>query len=235
MNDRAIDLALNMPTVLPGIGIGSGRAAVAWPNDLGKAMADHALAGNHLFAYPEQLLYLDEAIRHERPPKKMARVWSVNGDRASIYSAALLLADGIAGGGWEMVVSDNRAEQLCAARSATFPLTACRHVPIHLVAKYCRIARCHDGGLVSLQRRICDHIYFTHTVLGELLPMFGNFDAILLGPTVLADEMRNVHLPALVRMLRVGGCLLLPGGNEQVLQMPASLDRLGTNIYQRFE
>lgn len=253
MNDRAIDLSssLSLPfsmfaptapladevyrqAALPVVVTQGGRNALAGRHDEQSPSASLAVEDS-LFARPEQMLYLEEAIRHDRPGQSPARVWSINGERAAIYSAALLLAEAIGHGGWELIASDNRAEQLQAIRSSTFHLSACRHAPIHLLAKYCRISRLFDGGLVSLQRRLCDHIYVVHTVLGELLPMFGRFDAILLGPTALPRSQLNLRLPALAGMLRLGGCLLWQGQDEDGLVLPASLDRIGKHIYQRFE
>lgn len=241
MNDRAAALALPFPTIptvptafsLPGIADAL-LEPDCWPDQEATVVED-CLSTELLFAHPEQLLFLGEAVAHQRPADSRARVWSINCNSAEIYSAALILSDRSGSGGWELIASDSRAEQLLPARCGRFSLNACRHVPIHLLARYARIARLFDGGLVSIQQRVREHIYFTHTVLGELLPLFGTFDSILLGHTAFAAAEQEARLTALSGMLRVGGYLLLQDVDSRRITLPPMLDRIAANVYQRFE
>jgi chemotaxis methyl-accepting protein methylase len=237
MNNRAAERALSFPSAFPLPGIADVLTEPLWwhEQEEAEAIVEDCLSTEVLFAHPEQLLFLAEGAAHQRPTDSRARVWSINCNSAEIYSAALVLADRSGIGGWELIASDSRAEQLQPARCGRFSLHACRHVPIHLLARYARIANLFDGGLVSIQQRVREHIYFTHTVLGELLPLFGTFDSILLGPSAFADEELEPRLAALSGMLRVGGYLLLQDLDTQGVLLPPTLDRIGGNVYQRFE
>lgn len=235
MNDRAAELALWLPNAFPLPGVADTLLEPDWWHEREATVVEDCLSTDLLFAHPEQLLFLGEAVAHQRPADSRARVWSINCNSAEIYSAALVLADRSGSEGWELIASDSRAEQLQPARCGRFALHASRHVPIHLLARYARISRIFDGGLVSIQQRVREHIYFTHTVLGELMPLFGTFDTILVGNTAFTAVELQPRLTALSGMLRVGGYLLLQGVDTRQIALPPMLDHIAANVYQRFE
>ena len=162
----------------------------------------------YFFREPKHFDFLRDRALKERRPGATYRVWSAacsSGEEP--WSIAMLLADHLADGTWEIVASDLSTRVLERARSAHYAMERAEHIPRALLHKYClRGVGAQDGTfriIPELRRRVT----FRQVNLIEPLPDVGQFDVIFLRNVLIYFDAATKE-----RVVRQLCAALRPGG-----------------------
>lgn len=109
------------------------------------------------------------------------RVWSAassSGEEA--YSIAMVLADCMGDGQWDVIGSDISTRVLARARTGHYPLERTAHIPAPYLRRFCLKGTGTEQGTLLVERGLRSRVQFLQVNLNAPLPKLGTFDAIFL-------------------------------------------------------
>ena len=174
------------------------------------------------------------AVEHGRGPRPM-RVWSAassSGEEA--YSIAMVLADVLGDGPWEVLGTDISTRMLHKARSGHFPMERARHVPAAYLKRFCLRGFAEQEGTLLVERRLRQRVRFVHANLNEALPPIGQFDVVFLRNVMIyfnADTKRRL-VSRLLAHLRPGGHLFI-GHSASLNDISDAVRAVAPAIYRK--
>jgi chemotaxis protein methyltransferase CheR len=163
------------------------------------------------------------------------RVWcaaSSTGEEA--YSIAMVLADCLEGGSWEVVGSDVSQRVLKRARAGHYTAAQARNVPRPYLHRFCLKGVGAQNDTVLIDRALRGRVRFIWVNLNEPLPQLGTFDLIFLRNVMIYfnnDTKREVIARAL-SLLKLGGYLLI-GHSETLGDLTTGVKRVAPSIYRK--
>jgi len=187
------------------------------------------------FREPKHFDLLREVAITARNPTQPLRVWcaaSSTGEEA--YSIAMVLADCLEGGSWEVVSSDVSQRVLAHARAGHYTAARARNVPRSYLHRFCLKGVGAQDGTVLIDRALRARVRFIQINLNEPLPQLGTFDVIFLRNVMIYfnnDTKREVVARALA-LLRTGGYLLI-GHSEALGDLTAAVKLVAPSIYRK--
>ncbi|MBI5256283.1 MAG: methyltransferase domain-containing protein [Burkholderiales bacterium] len=179
------------------------------PEELVRVVDKLTTNETYFFREPEHFDFLASLLEARPRGAGSFRVWSAassSGEEA--YSIAMVLADRLGAGGWEVVGTDLSTAMVDAARRALYPMERARHVPVAYLKRFCRKGHGEYEGQLLVARELRDRVHFTQANLMQPLPDLGSFDLIFLRNVLIYFDPASKE--AIAR--RVLG-LLKPGGH----------------------
>lgn len=164
------------------------------------------------------------------------RVWSAAcSSGEEVYTIAMVLADALGNGSWEVRGSDLSTRVLETARRGHYPLERSASIPAELLKKYCLQGRGAQSGTILMDPGLRSHVQFWHGNLLQPAPASeGMFDAIFLRNVMIYFDaptkqrvVRNL-LPA----LRPGGLLYI-GHSESLHGLVEEIESVASAIYRK--
>jgi chemotaxis protein methyltransferase CheR len=163
------------------------------------------------------------------------RIWSAacsSGEEP--YSIAMLLADLLPRGNWEVIGSDISSRVLESARVGLYDSMRARHIPAEYLRRFCLKGQGPHEGKILVEREIRDRVKFLLMNLNETLPKLGQFDVLFLRNVMIyfSTETKAGILNRLAAQLRPGGLLLI-GHCDTLHGVDHGLTIVKTSIYRK--
>ncbi|MFI6070845.1 CheR family methyltransferase [Actinoplanes sp. NPDC051343] len=192
------------------------------------------LTTNETFFFREAQHF--DYLRREVLPKsqKMFRLWSAassTGEEA--YTAAMVLADSLPSGSWEIVGTDISTRVVERARAGLYPIAAAERIPKPLLRQFCLRGREEYQGLMTVTRELRSRVQFHCLNLIGDFRQLGRFDVIMLRNVMIyfdLDTKRDL-VPRMVERLVPGGHLII-GSSESLNAIPSRLRMIEPSIYR---
>lgn len=163
------------------------------------------------------------------------RVWSAassTGEEA--YSIAMVLADVMPGGRWEVVGTDISTRVLRHAQTGHFSMERARHIPAPYLKRFCLKGQDVHEGTLLVDKSLRRHVKFCHANLDGALPSIGTFDMIFLRNVMIyfnGDTKRQI-VARVLSLLKPGGYFLI-GHSESLNDISTAVQSLAPSIYRK--
>lgn len=193
------------------------------------------LTTNETFFFREEqhFDFLRQVVLPNRRGGRTFRLWSAassTGEEA--YTAAMVLADALPSGSWEIVGTDISTRVVEGARTALYPIAAAEKIPRQLLRRFCLKGREEYEGLMTVSRELRAKVQFHCQNLQEDLGHLGRFDVIMLRNVMIyfdVDTKRSL-IGRLQGMLHEGGYLII-GSSESLNAIPSRLRMVQPSVY----
>jgi chemotaxis protein methyltransferase CheR len=199
------------------------------------------LAINHLttnetyfFREPEHFQVIKDFITSLRPLPVPFRVWSAassSGEEA--YSIAMVLADVLGGGNWEVIGSDISTRVLERAKAGVYPLERNGGIPMDYLHRFCLKGQGAQDGMMLIGKQLRERVRFTQVNLNEPIPDLGRFDLIFLRNILIYfqnDQKRKV-VEAVIPKLHPHGRLIV-GHSENLMGVSDRVKQVRPTVYR---
>jgi len=189
----------------------------------------------YFFREPHHFELLRDLALAGRGRTDAFRVWSAassTGEEA--FSIAMVLADCLGMGAWEVVGTDISARVLQAANAAHYPMERARHVPPAYLKRFCLRGTGPQEGTLLIDRLLRARVQFRHANLNEPLPELGRFDVIFLRNVMIYfnDDTKRQVVTRVAAQLRHGGHFFI-GHSESLNGINDELALLAPSVYQK--
>jgi chemotaxis protein methyltransferase CheR len=163
------------------------------------------------------------------------RVWSAassSGEEA--YSIAMVLADCLGNGPWEVMGSDISQRVLQRARTGHYPMERARHVPPDYLKRFCLRGTGEQEGTLLVDKALRQRVQFAQVNLNTTLPQLGSFDVVFLRNVMIyfnGDTKRQV-VARVLSLLRPGGHFCV-GHSESLNDVSDAVKPVAPSIYRK--
>lgn len=163
------------------------------------------------------------------------RVWSAassTGEEA--YSIAMVLADCLEGGPWDVSGSDISLRVLQRARAGHYPVERTTHIPPAYLRRFCMRGIDAQQGTLLIERSLRNRVQFMQANLNTRLPQLGTFDVIFLRNVMIyfnGDTKRQV-VARVLSLLKPGGHFFI-GHSESLNDITDAVQPLAPSIYRK--
>jgi len=199
-------------------------------------LAINVLTTNETFFFrePEHFELLKQFIASLRPLPSPFRVWSAassSGEEA--YSIAMVLADVLGGGRWEVVGSDISTRVLDRARTGLYPLERNGGIPLDYLQRFCLKGQGPQEGKMLIGKRLRQSVQFRQVNLNEAIPDLGRFDVIFLRNILIyfQDDQKRKVVEAVITKLNPHG-LLIVGHSENLMGISTRVRQIRPTVYR---
>lgn len=189
----------------------------------------------YFFREPRHFTLLRELALEARGRQRTMRVWSAassSGEEA--YSIAMVLADVLGEGAWEVLGTDISTRMLRRARNGHYPLERASQMPFDYLRRFCLKGQGSEEGTMLIERALRQRVQFQQVNLNESLPRFGMFDVIFLRNVMIYFnlETKREVVARLLAQLRHGGHFLI-GHSETLNDINDTLTVVAPSIYRK--
>nr|WP_308129617.1 CheR family methyltransferase [Actinoplanes polyasparticus] len=162
------------------------------------------------------------------------RLWSAassTGEEA--YTAAMVLADTLPAGAWQIVGTDVSTRVVESARAALYPIEAAERIPRQLLRRFWLKGREEYEGLMTVTTELRSRVQFHRRNLIEEFRQLGHFDVIMLRNVMIYFDLETKRslIPRLQERLVPGGHLII-GSSESLNAIPSQLRMVEPSIYR---
>lgn len=211
--------------------ITSGRA----PEELQAAIDLLTTNETQFFREPRHFDFLHQRASTDARPGRPYRVWSAacsTGEEP--YSIAMVLADCMGNGPWDVVASDISTRVLEKARTGHYSIERAKNIPPPYLKAYCLkgIGRQKDTFLID--RDLRNRVRFMQVNLNESLPRVGEFDVIFLRNVMIyfGMETKRLVLNRLLPLLKPRGYFIV-GHSESLNGLADGLNLVAPATYEK--
>jgi chemotaxis protein methyltransferase CheR len=195
------------------------------------------LTTNETFFFREETHFdfLREYACARPPARGMFRAWSAacsSGEEA--YSIAMVLAECLGDGPWEVVGSDISRRVLAAAAEGHYPMERSKSIPDRLLHRYCLKGIGGREGSFAIAPALRNRVQFVHVNLNSAVAGLGSFDVVFLRNVMIYFDAatRREVVARVGAFLKPGGYLLV-GHSESLHGITDVLVPAGPSIYRR--
>ena len=187
----------------------------------------------YFFREPPHFAYLAEQILPTARAGETFRVWSAassSGEEA--YSIAMVLAEHLGQGAWEIIASDLSTRVLDTARRGLYAMERASKIPPAYLRQYCLKGTGPQDGYFIIEPWLRQRVRFMQINLMQPLPRLGLFDVIFLRNVLIyfdVDTKRRV-VESLLPALRPGGHFF-SGHSESLTGLVQGLRAIKPAIY----
>lgn len=191
----------------------------------------------YFFREPKHFELLERLATEARTNRQPLRAWSAassSGEEA--YSMAMVLAQRMEPGTWEVMGSDISSRVLQRARVGHYPLERARQIPPAYLKRWCLRGMGQQEGTLLIERELRQQVRFVSINLNERLPQVGQFDVIFLRNVMIyfnAETKRQV-VARLLSALRPGGYFCI-GHSETLNDISNAVQAVAPSIYRKPE
>lgn len=198
-------------------------------------MAVDLLTTNETYFFREikHFDFLREKALQARGRGQMFRVWSAassSGEEA--YSIAMVLADCLGDGPWEVLGTDISTRVLQSAARALYPMERARHMPPAYLRRFCLKGHGEHDGSLLIERNLRQRVHFRHANLNAALPEMGQFDIIFLRNVMIyfSDDTKRQVVARVLSPLKPGGHFCI-GHSESLNDISEAVRPMAPSIY----
>ena len=191
----------------------------------------------YFFREPKHFELLGRLAAEARQHRQPLRAWSASSSSGEeAYSMAMVLADRMEPGTWEVMGSDISSRVLQRARIGHYPLERARQIPPAYLKRWCLRGMGQQEGTLLIERELRQQVRFLSINLNERLPHLGQFDVIFLRNVMIyfnAETKRQV-VARLLSALRPGGYFCI-GHSESLNDISTAVQTVAPSIYRKPE
>ena len=147
---------------------------------------------------------------------------------------AMVLADTLGQGSWEVLGTDISTRVLQRARTGHYPMARARHIPPAYLKRYCLKGTGTQEGTLLVERALRQRVNFVQANLNGALPQLGSFDVVFLRNVMIyfnADTKRQVAT-RVISLLKPGGWLCI-GHSESLNDITDAVRPVAPSIYRK--
>lgn len=187
------------------------------------------------FREPRHFDFLRQQVIAGAKPGCMYRVWSAacaTGEEP--YSIAMVLADCLGEGPWEVIASDISARALEKARLGHYALERAKHIPPNYLTGHCLKGIGRQQGTFLVDRMLRNRIQFMQINLNAPLPRIGEFNIVFLRNVMIYFGMdtKKLVVNRILPALKSGGHFIV-GHSESLNGVVDGLDLVTPSIYRK--
>lgn len=189
----------------------------------------------YFFREPKHFDILRDYAKAMRQRGQPMRVWSAassTGEEA--YSIAMVLADCLDDGQWDVMGSDISTRVLARARAGHYPLERTTHIPAAYLKRFCLKGTGDQQGTLLIDRSLRSRVQFLQVNLNVPLPQLGNFDVIFLRNVMIyfnGDTKQQV-VARVLSLLKPGGYFFI-GHSESLHGVTDQVQAVAPSIYRK--
>jgi chemotaxis protein methyltransferase CheR len=167
------------------------------------------------FREPAHFELLKDLARENHGPFRIWSAASSSGEEA--YSMAMILADVLAQGDWEVVGTDISSRVLERARQGLYPLERSNPIPPAYLKQFCLKGKERYEGMFLVAKPLRERVTFHQVNLCKPLPDLGRFDVVFLRNILIYFELeqKRTVVGSIVKTLKPGG-MLITGHSESL-------------------
>ncbi len=189
----------------------------------------------YFFREPKHFYFLRTQILVGHKPGHPFRVWSSacsSGEEP--YSIAMVLADHLGEGPWEVVASDISTRVLEKARTGHYPMDRTDGISREHLSRYCLKGVGSQENTLLVEEKLRSRVNFMQINLNQPLPRLGEFDVIFLRNVMIYFnlETRRQIVQRILPMLKPGGHFLVSHA-ETLNGVNDTLHPLAPSIYRK--
>jgi chemotaxis protein methyltransferase CheR len=189
----------------------------------------------YFFREPKHFDHLRDCVVVNRQPGAKVRVWSAacsSGEEP--YTIAMVLAERLGLGNWEIMASDISTRVLERARTAHYNMERARGIPKAFLQKYCLKGTGPQEGTLLVDAKVRSGVQFLQVNLIEPVPPIGKFDAIFLRNVMIYFDLPTKQrvVANLLPSLKEGGYFYV-GHAETLNSVTNALTAVGPAIYRK--
>lgn len=187
------------------------------------------------FREPKHFDFLRQQVAGGAKPGCMYRVWSAacsTGEEP--YSIAMVLANCLGDGPWEVVASDISARALEKARAAQYSLPRAQNIPRHYLTSYCLRGIGRQKGTFLIDKALRNRVQFMQINLNTSLPRIGEFNVIFLRNVMIyfGMETKQLVVGRMLPLIKPKGYFIV-GHSESLNGVVDGLSLLAPSIYRK--
>lgn len=189
----------------------------------------------YFFREPQHFEFLRHSVLTTVRRGTPFRVWSAaSSSGEEPYTLAMILADTLGEGPWDILASDISARILEKARSGHYPMERAEKIPRPYLLRYCLKGVGLHAGTFLIDRSLRHRVQFRAINLNESLPSIGTFDVIFLRNVMIYFEQNTKRqvVDRLVATLKPGGYLFI-SHSETLNGITTDLRMVQSSIYQK--
>jgi chemotaxis protein methyltransferase CheR len=202
------------------------------PAELTRVIDKLTTNATYFFREPQHFDALTRLVQ-ERAPGPEFRVWSAassSGEEA--YSIAMVLAEHMPQGRWQVVGTDLSTSVVDSARRALYPMERARNMPAPLLKRWCLKGEGPYAGQLLISKELRQRVHFECANLTQSLPPIGQFDVIFLRNVLIYfDNPGKVDIVERVLGALKPGGFLYTGHAESLASLPLPLRAVAPAIY----
>lgn len=205
------------------------------PDELHTALDLLTTHETYFYREPKHFEFVRDKLIPGHPPGRPFRAWSAacsTGEEP--YTLAMVLAEHLPGGAFEVLATDISARVLRDAERGVYEMSRARDLPKDLLHRHClRGVRTQEGSL-QVSPDLRQRVKFMQVNLNQSLPDLGAFDVIFLRNVMIYFDagMRQKVVANLSPCLRSGGHLII-GHSETLNSVVTDLRPVSASIYRR--
>jgi len=189
----------------------------------------------YFFREPKHFDLLRKLALQAAPGKQSFRVWSAASSTGEeCYSIAMVLADCLGDGPWDVMGSDISSRVLQRARTGHYPMERARHVPPDYLKRFCLKGHGEQEGTLLVERKLRSRVNFTQVNLNADLPQLGSFDVIFLRNVMIYfnAETKQKVVARVLAQLKPGGYFLV-GHSESLNDLTTAVQQVAPSVYRK--
>lgn len=189
----------------------------------------------YFFREPKHMDYLRQHILPQHRSGRAFRIWcAASSSGEEPYSLAMVMADVLGSGLWEVLASDISARVLEKARRGHYSMERTEGIPTHYRNRFCLKGIGTQEGTLLIDRNLRSRVQFMQVNLIEPLPKLGEFDVIFLRNVMIyfdQDTKRRV-ISSLLPLLRRDGYLFV-SHSESLHGINDALRTVAPSVYRK--
>ena len=189
----------------------------------------------YFFREPKHFALLRDLAGQARAARCAMRVWSAASSTGEEpYSIAMVLADVLGDGAWEVLGTDISTRVLERARNGHYVMERASGIPLDLLRRFCLKGQGKEAGTMLVDKALRQRVQFMHLNLNQPLPKLGSFDVIFLRNVMIYFNLATKRqlVARLMAHLRPGGYLLI-GHSETLNDINDTLQAVAPSIYRK--
>jgi len=201
------------------------------PNELQTAIDLITTNETSFFREPAHFEMLKEFARNAHGPFRVWSAASSSGEEA--YTIAMVLAETLGNGDWEVLGTDISSRVLERARQGLYPMERSGSIPKDYLHRYCLKGKDRYEGMFLISKPLRDRTRFLQANLCKTLPELGTFDVVFLRNILIYFELeeKRAVVEAIVKVLKPGA-FLITGHSESLNGVTNRVAALRPTVYR---
>jgi chemotaxis protein methyltransferase CheR len=189
----------------------------------------------NFFREPKHFDFIRTELLPAVRPGNRFRVWSAacsSGEEP--YSVAMLLADRMRSGPWDILGTDISSRVLDTARAGLYELTRANPIPRDYLQRFCLKGSGPHAGQFLIDRAVRERVQYARANLNEAMPDFGQFDVIMLRNVMIYfdAETKERVVKHLLPALKPGGYFII-GHCDTLAGVSHPLSSVSASVYRQ--
>lgn len=208
---------------------------VLGPNELQIVVDLLTTNETHFFREPAHFDFLRDTVLAQVVTGGGFRAWSAassTGEEA--YSTAMVCAEALGEGSWEIFGSDINTTVLSKARLGHYSMDVAHEIPMPLLKRYCLRGKGQQEGTFLIGPELRRRVQFQQVNLNAPLPSLKSFDFIFLRNVMIyfSLETKRAVVARMLPLLKPGGYFVV-GHSESLNGVTDRLEVVRPTIYRK--